>query len=92
MRIISDFNYSLRAQIKKRYDMLFITDETPDLIKHSAGAYHPDADGICFFVGREIGLTGDQPRSCVSIEIENIWSSTNKPAGYHKRTSGYGYV
>ena len=50
--------------------MLFITDETPDLINHSAGAYHPDADGICFFVGREIGLTGDQPRSCVSIEIE----------------------
>jgi hypothetical protein len=36
--------------------MLFTTDETPDLIKYSAGAYHPDADGICFFVGREIGL------------------------------------
>ena len=52
--------------------MLFITDETPDLIKHSAGAYHPDADGICFFVGRKIGFTGDQPRSCVSIEIENM--------------------
>ncbi len=52
--------------------MLFITDETPDLIKHSAGAYHPDADGICFFVGREIGFTGVQPRSCVSIEIENM--------------------
>ena len=26
--------------------MLFITDETPDLIKHSAGAYHPDSDSI----------------------------------------------
>ena len=52
--------------------MLFITDETPDLIKHSAGAYYPDADGICFFVGREIGFTGDQPSSCVSIEIENM--------------------
>jgi hypothetical protein len=72
--------------------MLFITDETPDLIKHSAGAYHPDADGICFFVGREIGFTGDRPHSCVSIEIENIWSSTNKLTGCHKRRSGIGYV
>jgi hypothetical protein len=66
--------------------MLFITDETPDLIKHSAGAYHPDADGICFF------FTGDRPHSCVSIEIENIWSSTNKLTGCHKRRSGIGYV
>jgi hypothetical protein len=34
--------------------MLFITDETPDLIKHSAGAYHPDADGICFLSGGKL--------------------------------------
>ena len=66
---------------EKPRDMLFIADEKPDMLTTLvAGAQHVliilMLTVYVVFVGREIGFTGDQLRSFVSIEIVVVGIAT----------------